>query len=61
MLYLGNGNTRNVYILNTVNLSIVDSVKDYGIVITSDLSWHMNVVEAVKKANKISDAILQDI
>ena len=38
MLYLGNGNTRNV------NLNIVDFVKELGVIVTSDLSWHMNVV-----------------
>ena len=58
MLYLGNGNTRNVYVLNNVNLNIVDSVKDLGFIVTSDLSCLMNVVEVVKKANKISNAIL---
>ena len=40
------------------NLNIVDSVKEFGFIITSDFSWHLNVVEVVKKANKISNAIL---
>ena len=61
VLYLGNGNTRNVYVLKNVNLDVVDSIKDLGVIVTSDLSWHMNVVEVVKKANKISRAILQNI
>ena len=58
MLYLGNGNSRNVYVLNNFNLNIVDSVEDLGVIVTSDLSWHMNVIEVVKKAGKISKALL---
>ena len=58
MFYEGNGNTRKLYVLNNVNLNIVDSVKDFGVIITSDLSLHMNVVEVVHKVNKISNAIL---
>ena len=43
MLYLGNGNSRNVYVLNNVNLTVVDSVKDLGVIVTSDLSWHIHI------------------
>ena len=58
MLYLGNGNTRNIYVLNNVNLNIVHSVKDLSVIAISDLSWHMNIAEVVKKTYKISNAIL---
>ena len=51
MLCLRNGNTRNVYVLNNVNLNIGDSIKDLDVIVTSDLSWHLNVAEVVKKAN----------
>ena len=47
MLYLGNRNTRNVYVLNNVKLNIVDLIKDLGVIVTSDLSWHINVVEVI--------------
>ena len=57
ILYLGNGKNRNVSVLNNVNLNIVDSVKDFKVIATSDLSWHINVVEVAKKANKLSNAI----
>ena len=65
--HLGISNTRNVHILNNVslyilnnnNLNIVDSVKDLSVIVTSDLSWHMNVVEVVNKANNLSNAIIQ--
>ena len=56
-LYLGNGNTRNMYVLNNGNLIVVDSVKGLAIIFTS-VSWHMNVVKIVKKTNKRSYAIL---
>ena len=55
---IGNGNTRNVYVLNNVNLNIVDSIKDLSVIVASDLSGPINVSEVVKKANKITNAIL---
>ena len=51
MLCLRNGNTRNVYVLHNVNLNIGDSIKDLDVIVASDLSWHLNVAEVVKKAN----------
>ena len=47
-----------MHILNNVNLNIVDSDKNLGVIVTSDLSWHTNVIEVVKKINKITNAIL---
>ena len=47
-----------MYVLNNVNLNIVDSIKDLGVIFTSEFSRHMNALRVVKKANKISNTII---
>ena len=47
-----------MYVLNNVNLNIVDSVKELGVIITCDRSRHKNIVKFVKKASKISYVVL---
>ena len=61
MLYfviVHNGNTRNFYVFYNINIILLILLKTWVVFVTNDLSWHINVVEVVKKASRISDAIL---
>ena len=41
------------YTIEAIALSETNSVKDLGVVISSTLSWHIDVISTVAKCNKI--------
>ena len=49
MLYLGNGNTKNIYILKSVNINIVDSVKDYLVLLVPVISSATLMLRLLRK------------
>jgi hypothetical protein len=58
ILHIGSKNTRNVYNINGAAIGPVDSIKDLGVYVCSNLSWSQHVYETVKKANKVCNVIL---
>ena len=48
----------HIYNINGQNIVAVETVKDLGVHVTSDLNWPAQVNEVVKKANRIINVIL---
>jgi ribonuclease P/MRP protein subunit RPP40 len=58
ILHIGVRNPHNLYNINGVNITAMNTVKDLGVHVTSDLSWSVHVNEVAKKANKVANVIL---
>jgi ribonuclease P/MRP protein subunit RPP40 len=58
LLHLGPKNPHIQYKIKDVNIQAKGLVKDLGVVMSDDLSWHAHCVETVKKANCVANAIL---
>ncbi len=58
LLHIGVHNPRHVYSINGTNIAAVDTVKDLGVYVSSDLKWSVHVNEVAKKANKVANVIL---
>ena len=58
LLHTGAKNPRHAYNINGQNIFAVETVKDLGVHVTSDLNWSVPVNEMVKKANRITNVIL---
>lgn len=54
VLPIGPENPENEYVLNGCVLQHVDSQKDLGILVSSDLKWEKHITTIVKKANSFS-------
>ena len=58
LLHIGAKNPRHVCNKNGQNIVAVETVKDLGILVTSDLNWSVQVNELVKKTNRIANVIM---
>ncbi|CAH2243228.1 jg14526 [Pararge aegeria aegeria] len=53
VLHLGRKNPRLPYYLGNKQLKVVDTQKDLGVIISSDLKWEAHIVAIVSKVNSI--------
>ena len=58
ILHIGKENSKRVYNLNGVNISLVTSVNDLEIHVSNDLSWRLHCTEVTKRASKVANVIL---
>jgi hypothetical protein len=58
MMYFGFHNKHRIYKLNGVDIVEQNVVRDLGVYIASDFSWHSHCVQVARKANIIANAIL---
>ena len=58
LLHIGAKNPRHVYNINSQNIVAMETVKDFGVHVTSDLNWSVQVNEVIKTANWITNIIL---
>jgi hypothetical protein len=59
ILHIGKSNQKHSYYVNNKLVATTDNVKDLGILITSDLSWHAQCTYVCKKANFIANTIVR--
>ena len=52
-LHIGKSNPKQQYTMNGYLLDNVDSKKDLGVIMDSELKFHIHASSAIKKANKI--------
>ena len=58
LLHLGYHNLKNIYFISSAAKQSKECVKDLGITISNDFSWHTHCFEIVKKANYVANVIL---
>ena len=58
LLHIGAKNPRHAYNINGPNIVTMETVKDLGVHVTSDLNWSVQVNKEVKKAERIKNVIL---
>ena len=59
ILHLGSNNPKLPYFIDGRLLSSVDCIKDLGVYVTPNLSWHSHCINTTKKANFIANSVLR--
>jgi ribonuclease P/MRP protein subunit RPP40 len=58
LLHFGLHNPCHNYFINGALIATVQSVKDLGVLVAVNLSWHEHVLYVAKKANRVANCIL---
>ena len=59
LLHIGAKNPRHICDISGQSIVAVKTVEDLGIHVISDLNWSFQVIDIVKKANRITNVILR--
>ena len=60
-MHVGRNNPHHTYYINNVELPVITSEKDLGVLVTSDWKWNKNIQAIVSKANSIAAWVLRTI
>ena len=58
LFHLGYHNPKNIYFISGAAVQSKECMKDLGVIVSNDFSWHTHCFEIVKKASYVANAIL---